>query len=225
MQAIRLLAVAAPTVLAFSAATAQPTRHFKDSWFWGLKGGAMVYQVMSDTTEPSVAPMGGIDWVLTRTNGGLYVSYDHSFFNQFILVNDSMNPVDVTPGGRQVAIRGMHKFTMAGMLFPMQTYRLHPYIGFGATLSHIARAEAAGTYSSPTQRALVEGIIQEFRTVASPVVMFGAQLRLPFVGSAFVQATSSPVSDRFFLFTGSGWRSTVEAGMRYNVGTSIDRMR
>lgn len=224
MRAIRTLAVATLVALDVSVASAQPSRHFKDSWFWGVKGGGTFYQVMSDPNG-SLAPMGGIDWMITRTNGGLYVAYDQAFFDQIVLVNDSTGPVDVTPGGRQVAIKDVRRFTMAGVLFPMQTYRLHPYIGFGATLSHIAKATALGTYTNPTrQQPLVEGTIQQFRSVALPIVMIGAQLRL-LKFSAFGQATAIPASRNFFLFTGSGWRTSVEGGIRWNVGTSIDPMR
>lgn len=224
MRAIRALAVAALVGLDVSAASAQPSRHFKDSWFWGLKGGGTFYQVQSDPNG-SLAPLGGVDWLITRTNGGLYVSYDHAFFNQFVFVNDSTGPIDVTPGGRQVLIKDARRFTMSGVLFPMQTYRMHPYIGFGITLSHIAKATAQGTYTNPNrQQPLVEGTIQQFRSVALPVFMIGSQIRL-IKFSVFGQATAIPASRNFFLFTGSGWRTSVEGGIRWNTGSSIDRMR
>src|SRR5258705_11453702 len=49
MRVIRGLAVAALVALDVSVASAQAERHFKDSWFWGVQGGAMTYQVMSAT--------------------------------------------------------------------------------------------------------------------------------------------------------------------------------
>jgi hypothetical protein len=180
MRVIRALAVAALVALDVRAATAQPTRNFKDSWFWGIKGGALGYQVISDTTPDNpferawggpVAPVVGIDWMITRTRGGLYVSYDHSIFTQFVFVNDSSGPIDFTPGGRPVVIKDMRRFTMAGLLFPMQSYFMHPYVGFGATLSHIAKATPQGTYTNPArQQPLVEGTIQQFRSVALPAL-------------------------------------------------------
>jgi hypothetical protein len=89
----------------------------------------------------------------------------------------------------------------------------------------IANAQPVSTtYANQTQRNLVEATVQSFKSVASPVIMLGAQIRVP-LASLFVQGTATPVSDRFFLFTGNGWRTSVEAGMRYNVGSSIDRMR
>jgi hypothetical protein len=221
MRAIRVLAVAALVALDVSAATAQSTRHFKDSWFWGVKAGELFYQ--SQSRPNGLAPLGGADWLITRTVGGLYASFDHSFITRdSVFVNDSLSPLDTVD--RVVNIKGMRRLTLAGMLFPLQTYRMHPYIGFGATLSHITRAVPVGTYRNGLQKQLVEATIQEFRTNASPIVILGTQLRLLGV-SAFVQGTASPTSNNFFLWTGTGWRATVEGGVRYNIGSSIDRLR
>jgi hypothetical protein len=222
MRAIRALAVVALVSLDLSTAAAQSTRHFKDSWFWGVKGCAMLYQVQSQTTVPTIAPTAGIDWLITRTNGGLYVSFDESLFNEFVFVNDSLSPLDVTP--RQVDLKNMHRFTLAGMLFPMQTYRMHPYIGFGFALASIATANPQGTFRNGTQQRLVTSTIQQFKTAGAPVVILGTQLRTLF-GSFFVHANATPSNSNFFLYTGPGWRITAEAGVRYNTGSSVDRMR
>ena len=229
MRAISALVVAALLATGSSAASAQSTRHFTDSWFWGVKGGILAYQVQSsidpnfDPQGDAIAILGGIDWLITRKKGGLYVSFDHSLVrNDTVFVNDSITPLDTVP--RAVALTGMRRFTIAGMLFPLESNWFHPYIGFGAALSSIATAEPLGTYSSRTQENLVLSTITQFKTVASPVVMAGAQLRL-LRFSIFGQATASPTYNNFFLFTGQGWRTTLEGGIRYNIGSSIDRMR
>jgi len=220
MRAIRSFAVAALVALDVNAAAAQSSRQFKDSWFWGLKGGATSYQVQSDPS--GLAPMAGADWLITRSQGGLYLSFDHSFFKRdSVFVNDSISPLDTVP--RTVILSGLRRFTMAGMLFPMQSYRVHPYIGLGVSLSYIVRAEPLGTFRNNTQANLVQSTVQRFRSTGAPVFILGTQVRLP-LASAFVQATTSPTSNNFFLFTGTGWRSTLEAGMRYNTGTSIEKM-
>src|SRR3954464_6139305 len=111
MRAIRAFAVVALVALDVSAAAAQSTRHFKDSWFWGAKGGATYYQVQSSPN--AIVPMAGADWLITRTRGGLYVSFDYSIFhNDTVFVNDSLSPIDTVP--RQVLLSGLRRFTMAG---------------------------------------------------------------------------------------------------------------
>ena len=223
MRAIRAVAVAAALVaLDVSAAAAQSTRGFNNSWFWGAKAGGHFYQVQSDA-DGSLSPLGGVDWLITRERGGLYVSFDHTFFkDKFVLVNDSLSPIDTVP--RTVFLSGMRRFTMAGMIFPYQRKYVQTYFGLGATLNQIAKAEPVGTYRNRQQETLVTSTVRQFRTNATPIVMLGSQLRLLYA-SAFAQATFSPASSQFFLFTGNNWRTTVEAGLRYNIGSSIDPLR
>jgi len=224
MRAFRGLTIAALLLLNIGAADAQASRGFKDSWFWGAKSGLLNYQVVNNTLAKSpLALMAGGDWLITRSSGGLYLSFDYSFFSaDSVFVNDSISPLDSVP--RILQLGGLRRFTVAAMLFPVQTYRMHPYVGFGFALAHIARADPQGTYRNATQENLVLSTVKFFRSTATPVVMIGTQLRLP-LASAFAQVTASPSTDNFFLFSGSGWRTTIEAGLRYNVGTSIDRLR
>ena len=221
MRSIRALAVVALVVLDASVAAAQSTRQFRDSWFWGVKGGALHYQVQSNPS--ALSPMVGADWLITRKQGGLYLSFDHSFFSKdTIFVNDSITPLDTVP--RAIELSGMRRFTLAGMLFPLDNPRIHPYVGLGVALSAIAKAEPQGTYSGRAQENLVMATVSQFKAVASPIIIVGAQMKLLPV-SAFGQLTVSPATNQFFLFTQSTWRTSAEFGVRYNIGSSIDRMR
>jgi hypothetical protein len=224
MVAIRVLAVAALVALDVSAAAAQPTRHFHDSWFWGAKGGAMYYQVQSASGGSAIAPIAGADWMITRKRGGIYVAADYAVFDGFVFVNDSINPIDVTPGGRQTDLSDMFRISFAGLLYPLESQRFSPYFGFGIALSSIVSAEAQGTYTSRTQENLVLQTIQDFKTSVAPNLIVGAQLRLP-LASVFAQTVLARSHNNFFLYTGPGWRLTGEAGIRYNIGSSIDRLR
>ena len=58
---------------------AQEGRQFKDAWFWGIKGGGMLYS--SASTEHSVAPSVGAEWLITRSRAGLYMSFDQAFLS------------------------------------------------------------------------------------------------------------------------------------------------
>jgi hypothetical protein len=140
-----------------------------------------------------------------------------------VFVNDSLSPLDTVP--RTVLLSGMRRITFSGLLFPWESDRLNPYLGIGVALSSIARAEPVGTYRNGLQQNLVLNTIAAFKTVASPNFMVGTQLRLPWLPSAFVQASATPASENFFLFMGQGWRLSLEAGARYNAGSSIDKLR
>lgn len=236
MRAIKALAVAALVAVDASAASAQSTRGFKDSWFWGLKGGAMVYSVQSDNN--ALAPVIGADWLITRSKGGLYVSFDQALFNQYVFVNDSVHPDDACPTAlrpecRQVDLKGMRRFSLAAMIFPLQSSLVQPYFGMGAAINHIAHTEPQTAsyeatfgfpYRNNVQFQLVQATVQQFRTAATPIVLLGTQLRLPFI-SAFGHVTVSPSNPDFLLSYDKQFRYTFEAGARYNVGSSIDRMR
>jgi len=225
MRSIRALTIAALVLLNVGDAGGQATRGFKDSWFWGAKAGLLSYQVVDNgAAKYPFALMGGADWLITRTNGGLYLSFDHSFFRtDSIFVNDSLSPLDSVP--RVVGLKGLRRFTLMGMLFPMQSYRLHPYIGLGVTMQSIVEATPQGTYRNSTQQNLVLNTIEAFRSTATPTFMIGAQLKMPLLGSLFGQATATPANNNFFLFNGQGFRTTLEVGLRINAGTSVERTR
>lgn len=245
MRAIRVLAVAAVVALDVSVASAQSTRGFTDSWFWGLKGGAITYSVFQGRDDPAagpnfIAPMIGADWLITRKQGGLYVAYDHALIEGSLFVNDSVHPDDECPGAlrtscRRVDVSGMHRLTLAGMIFPLQTTFMQPYFGLGVNFSHVAAAEVdtlayvadfGFPYRSATQFQLINNTIQQFRTEASPTAILGTQLRFPFV-SVFGHVSATTATDNFLLASpgGRGFRLSFEAGARYNIGSSIDRMR
>jgi hypothetical protein len=246
MRATRALALAAAVVaLDVGVASAQPTRGFTDSWFWGLKGGAMTYSAFQGLNDPTtgpnfIAPVIGADWLITRKQGGLYVAFDHALIEGSLFVNDSVHPDDECPGllrssCRRVDVRGLHRLTVAGMIFPLQTSFMQPYFGLGVNFSHVAAADAdtiayvadfGFPYRNATQFQLINATIQQFRTEASPVAMLGTQLRFPLV-SLFGQLSATTATDNFLLSApgARGFRLSFEAGARYNVGSSIDRMR
>src|SRR5678815_3709222 len=56
--------------------SAQRTRDFEDSWFWGVKGGAATYSAVYG--DGDAAATYGAEWLITRTHGALYVSFDQA---------------------------------------------------------------------------------------------------------------------------------------------------
>src|SRR5687767_12344416 len=85
---------------------------FVNSWFWGLKGGWMSLStdVGTSETEPTV----GIDWLITRTRGGLYLSFDQSGFDRQSTVADQ----SAAGGRRTVNISNLRRFGAAALVHP-----------------------------------------------------------------------------------------------------------
>lgn len=201
---------------------AQAGRQFKDAWFWGVKGGGVLYS--SASTSNSLAPLVGAEWLITRTRGGLYVSFDQAF------LTTTGSFLDRDPDStfqRNVALKNLRRFSMAAMVFPMQSPRYHPYAGFGMVLNQIGSASAQGSFLNSGRYAIALDSVQSKKTSFTPMLVGGLQVRMmPF--SVFGQAIASPAQQGFFLYNASGGQSfniSLEGGIRYNFGSSIDRVR
>jgi hypothetical protein len=222
MRFLRVLAAATGfAALLSQPSAAQDGRQFKDAWFWGAKAGGLLYS--SATTNGSVAPLVGAEWLITRTNGGLYVSFDQAFLTtggQFI-----DHDAD-TAFTRPVTLKNLRRLTIAGMVFPLQQRDLHPYAGFGFTLNQIAGTALQNNFTSTQRYEIALDSVRAKKATFSPVFIGGVQARYrPF--SAFVQASATPTQQGFFLY-GNGGRAfnmSLETGVRYNVGSAIDRAR
>jgi opacity protein-like surface antigen len=216
----RPLAIAMATVMALPAiSSAQHGRQFKNSWFWGIKGGGFA---MADSGQAyTQAPLAGIDWLITRTHGGLYVSGGQSFFNQQTFpLRDRSAPLD--SGFRVVDLKNLRKLDIAVMGFPGEHLRFHPYFGAGFALAQVAAATARGPFSNIDQLNDADAVIQDERVGFSPLFIAGGQYRMRRF-SVFGQATASPAQKNFLLYNGRPFNFSYEVGLRYNVGSSIDR--
>lgn len=220
MRMIRPLAIAIAVVVTLPAvSSAQQDRQFKNAWFWGVKGGGFT---LADSGQAyKQAPIAGVDWLITRSRGGLYISAGQSFFNQqTFTLRDPSAPAD--SGLRVVDLKNMRKVDFAVMGFPGEHLRFHPYFGAGFTLSQIAAAAARGPFANVDQFNSADAIVQNERVGFSPLFIAGGQYRLRRF-SIFGQASASPTQKNFLLYNGKPVNFTYEVGLRYNVGSSIDR--
>ena len=199
---------------------AQAGRQFKDAWFWGVKTGGLVYS--SASTENSAAPLVGAEWLITRTRAGLYVSFDQTF------LSTTGNFIDRDPDStfsRNVSLKNMRRLSMAMMAFPMQTAKYHPYVGFGFSFNQIGGATFQTGFVNSQRYQIALDSVQSKKASFTPVMIGGLQARLTNF-SVFGQASFMPVQQNFFLYnrnSGAAFNASLEGGVRYNVGSSIDR--
>jgi hypothetical protein len=193
---------------------AQP-KQFENSWFWGAKGGGLMYS--TTLVSNSIAPSAGGEWLITRTRGALYVAFDQAFFTNSTTVAD---PYSVT-GLHDVELTNVRRLTLALMAFPKNFGGVRPYGGLGFAVHLVGTATPAATYSSGAEESSVMSSVQDTRSQASPIVIAGVQTGSPSVG-LFAQVSAAPV--RGFLLSGSSLYSA-EAGIRLNMGSAIDRIR
>src|SRR5436305_1460051 len=107
MRVSRPLTIAMAIVVALPAmGTAQESHQFKNSWFWGVKGGG--FTLADSGQQYRQAPTAGIDWLITRTHGGLYISGGQTFFTQqTFTLRDPSAPSD--SGFRVIDLKNMRR--------------------------------------------------------------------------------------------------------------------
>jgi hypothetical protein len=219
MRTMRALTIATAVVVAVpTIATAQQGRSFKDAWFWGIKGGGLT---LADSGQAyKQAPYAGVEWLITRTHGGLYISGGQAFFTQQTFV--ARDPAQADSGLRVVDIKNMRKLDVAVMGFPGEHLRFHPYAGVGFSLQQIVDAHARPPFGNADQVAYANQVIQDQKVAFSPLLIVGGQYAMRKV-SIFGQGSLSPTQSQFLGYNGRSMSFSYELGLRYNVGTSIDR--
>jgi len=224
MRLLRVLVVATScTALLAQPSAAQEGRPFQDAWFWGVKGGISVYS-SNYGTDNAAAPMVGLDWMITRTRGGLYVSADQAFLS----TEGSFKETSATGlVDRVVALKDLQRIQIAMVGFPLQTPTLHPYVGIGAGMYRVGSVSYLTPFAGSGQASVANDSVSAKKVSFSPFVLAGAQKRLPQF-SVFAQGTASWLQRSFFLHYEPPKRKlalSLEAGIRYNIGSSIDRGR
>ncbi|PYO08891.1 MAG: hypothetical protein DMD30_07020 [Gemmatimonadetes bacterium] len=213
MQKLRAVAVAViATFVVTAGASAQEMRNFDNSWFWGFKSGINTFTVPGRGNTSTVDM--GVDWLITRTKGGLYVSGNQSIFERDITVFDNGAATN-----RTVRINDLRRITLAGVAFPKHFGGITPYAGLGYTIAVLgdARVFVDSTTSFPSNAFLDE--VESHRSRSAVVGMGGIQIQTMRF-AIFAQETLVP-SNPSFLF--SSVLSFFEFGLRWNFGSSIER--
>lgn len=214
MQKLKAVAVAmAATFVVSASANAQGVRNFDNSWFWGFKTGINTFSAPGFGNTSTVDF--GLDWLITRKRGGLYVSGNNSIFERDVKVSDAAS----TTGERTVRANDLRRISFAAVAFPKHFGGITPYGGVGYTIAVLgdARVFVDSANSSPTNAFLDE--VERARSRGAVFGMAGLQIRTK-RAAIFAQETILP-SNSSFLF--SSVMSFFEFGVRYNFGSSIDR--
>lgn len=212
----RLSAGLAFLVLLPAVASAQTAHPFTNAWYWGAKGGAMTVRT---GLESQIAPIVGVDWMITRTRAGLYLSIEQGYFNAVGSVNDTSS----ASGVREVNLKNFRRASAALVAYPGTVGGLRTYAGVGVALNIIQRARpvdpvftSTGGASGAMQR------IEDRRSRTSAVFIGGVQREWDNL-ALFGQATMMPTGSRFLL-SGDDNMYLLEAGIRVNIGSAIEKM-
>ena len=214
MQKLRAVAVAVVATLVVSAsASAQEMRNFDNSWFWGFKSGINTFSAAGHGNTSTVDL--GVDWLITRTRGGLYVSGNQSIFKRDVDVYD---PASNT-SQRTVQVSDLRRISFAALAFPKHFGGITPYAGVGYMIAVLGDARVyADTANTFPNNAFLDKV-EAARSRGAVMGMAGVQIQTR-RAAIFAQEIMLP-SNSNFLF--SSVLSFFEFGVRYNFGSSIDR--
>jgi hypothetical protein len=214
MQKLRAVAVAVvATLVVATGASAQEMRNFDNSWFWGFKSGVNTFSAPGHGNTSTVDL--GVDWLITRTRGGLYVSGNQSIFKRDVDVFDPAS----NNNQRTVQVSDLRRISFAALAFPKHFGGITPYGGIGYTIAVLGDArvylDSANTFPN---NAFMDKVDQA-RSRGAVFGMGGVQIQTK-RAAIFAQETILP-SNAQFLFPSV--LSFFEFGVRYNFGSSIDR--
>ncbi|HEX3533850.1 MAG TPA: hypothetical protein VHT23_06490 [Gemmatimonadaceae bacterium] len=216
MQKLKAVAVAVAATLVVSAsASAQEMRNFDNSWFWGFKSGINTFSAPGHGNTSTVDL--GIDWLITRTKGGLYVSGNQSIFKRDV---DVFDPASST-GQRKVQVSDLRRISFAAVAFPKHFGGITPYAGVGYTIAVLgdARVYVDTTAGNPPPNLAFFDKIDQSRSRGAVFGMGGVQIQTR-RAAIFAQETMLPSNGQFMF---PSVLSFFEFGVRYNFGSSIDQ--
>ncbi len=199
-----------------TSASSQESRYFDDSWFWGVKSGVATFSPTLGGNE--TAATFGAEWLITRSRGALYLSFDQANVSTVSAVMD----LDQSDGIRAVSVDKLRRVGAAGLVFPKRFGRLRPYAGIGVSLDLVGTASPVVLTSSRTVDGAVLERIDERRSQAAVLGMGGVQMQFERL-ALFVQASVVPGQSTFLL--GNNALGFFEGGVRYNFGSAREGSR
>jgi len=190
-------------------ASAQRTREFEDSWFWGVKAGVSTFTPTLGDSETSATY--GAEWLITRRRGALYVAIDEANISTTSAVFDPTSD----GGFRPVGVEKLRRVSFAALAFPKAFGKFRPYAGLGLALNVIGDAYPLVAADEEDVDDVVWDRIDDRSSQASFLVMAGGQLHVRKV-AVFAQASMIPSNNKFLL--NDNPLGFFELGVRYNFG-------
>jgi len=189
----------------------------RDNWYWGINGGAMVFNGGFDSEEMVTAPMIGGEWFVTRERFAVRLSIAQSFFDTQAQVFDPTVP----GASRPVDVQDWRRYAVEVYAMPRGDNFLTPYAGAGLALNVLQNVEPAGSFISQESLETVFTDVDRFSTRASLIFAVGAQVT--FGQSAFFVEGNAMPTQHLFLLNRSAYTMGIEAGIRYAFGSAIER--
>ncbi len=203
--------------VAFAQASAPAAAPSRDAWYWGINGGAMMFNAGYDSEKAVTAPSVGGEWFIMRQRFALRISVQQAFFEEQSAVYDPTVP----GASRPVDVKDWRRYAVEVFAMPSGDRFFLPYAGGGVALNVLQNATPQGSFVSQESLEQVYTDVDEFSTRASLVGTVGAQANLG-RSAIFAQASAMPTRNAFLL-NRSNYTIALEAGIRYTFGSAIEK--
>lgn len=196
----------------------QANAPFENSWYWGAGGGRISFPTKFHRVS---APMIGADWLITRNRWALDVYAAESYFTDITTLADP-NP----SGVRQVEMTDMRRVGFQGIVFLPSRPWIRPYAGFGLSLNVITKASPIGAgFANVAERDSAQVRANDARALTKATYAAGVMLTWRRF-APYAQYTMMPTKGSGkWLINGDGFTFFWEAGLRYNFGNAVEKIR
>jgi hypothetical protein len=212
----RVLLIAA--FLPVVAAAQQAAAPIENSWFWGVGGGRISFPTYFHRVD---APMIAADWLITRQRWALDVYGSQAYFNDSSTVQDPN-----TSGLRKASMTDLRRVGFTALVFLPNWTWFHPYAGVGYSFNFVNQAAPIGTqFSSAAARDSAVTRVNNARALTKATLTGGAMITYHRF-APYLQYTMMPTKgSNDWLINGTGSTAFWELGLRYNFGTSIEKLK
>ena len=198
-------------------ATASIAAPSRDQWYWGINGGAMLFNAGFDSEVAVTAPTIGGEWFITRDRFAVRFMIQQAFFEEQTGIFDPTVP----GAARPVDVKDWRRYSVEVYAMPRGDRFILPYAGAGISLNVLQSATPVGSFTSQESLEQVFLDIDQFSTRAALVFAAGAQANFG-KSALFVQASGMPTGHAFLL-SRSNYTAVIEAGVRYTFGSAIEK--
>ena len=189
----------------------------RDAWYWGINGGAMLFNAGYDSEQAVTAPTVGGEWFIMRQRFALRLSIQQAFFDKQSAIYDPT----VSGSSRPVDVKDWRRYAVEVYAMPQGDKFILPYAVIGVALNVLQSATPVGSFVSQESLEEVFVMVDEFSSRASLVGSVGAQFNFGRSG-LFFQASAMPTRNSFLL-NRSSYTTVLEGGIRYSFGSAIEK--
>ena len=203
--------------VAFAQANTQAAAPARDAWYWGINGGAMMFNAGYDSEKAIVAPSVGAEWFIMRQRFAVRLSVQQAFFEEQSAVYDPT----FTDAARPVDVKDWRRYALEIFAMPSGDRFLLPYAGMGVALNVLQNSTPQGSFVSQESLEQVYTDVDDFSSRASLIGAVGLQFNFG-RSAVFGQAAAMPTRN-YWLLNRSSYTAVFEAGIRYSFGSAIEK--